>query len=433
MKKAVQDVMLTKKFVTGLKTASLLYGFASLLAATLNFMFPFTEKKELVLQFCLILAISSIIHFSISYFSSEKHYKKFLGALIIQIMLQGLLMNKVNMADIAYTMNIIPSGISGRLVDYAFFFPTLFLAVSIVLFRIKIFIFFIFLYIAVLTLNLSPFLLDETVYFSINKLDIFLDNTVINRSVFMRNILLFFFIILIGIAILWQANLHAQSSADFEKNNMVLGRYFSPDIKHEIEETGLNFSEYIPKNLNVAILFTDIVGFTKLSEKMEPNDVLQLLSEYQTIMVECIFEFNGTVDKFIGDAVMANFGTPKSYGNDAQNAFDCAKKMKFMLHEWNKNRIDNKQKVIQHRIGIHYGECVVGNVGGEKRVEYTVLGDTVNVASRLCDLSKNFDNDLLISKTLYNQIEIVDDYEVFQSQTIKGRKEKLDLIRVFLS
>ena len=174
MKKVVQDTMLTKKFVIGLKTASFLYGFASLLAATFNFMFPFTEKEELVLQFCLILAISSIIHFLISYFSSEKNYKIFLGALIIQIMLQGILMNKVNMADIAYTMNIIPSGISGRLVDYSFFFPTLFLAVSIVLFRIKVFIFFIFLYIAVLTLNLSPFLFDENVYFSINKLDIFL-------------------------------------------------------------------------------------------------------------------------------------------------------------------------------------------------------------------------------------------------------------------
>ena len=121
-----------------------MYGFASLIAAIFNFIFPFTEKKELALQFCFILAISSIIHFSISYFSSEKHYKKFLGALIVQIMLQGILMNKVNMADIAYTINLIPSGISGRLVDYAFFFPTLFLAVSIVLFRIKIFIFFIF-------------------------------------------------------------------------------------------------------------------------------------------------------------------------------------------------------------------------------------------------------------------------------------------------
>ena len=96
----------------------------------------------------------------------------FLGPLIIQIMIQGILMNKVNMADITYTMHIIPSGISGQLVDYAFF-PTLFLAVSIVLFRIKVFIFFIFLYIGVLTLNLSQFLFDENVYFSINKLDFF--------------------------------------------------------------------------------------------------------------------------------------------------------------------------------------------------------------------------------------------------------------------
>ena len=77
MKNQVHDLMLTKKFVVGLKTASFLYGFASLLAATFNFIFPFTEKKELVLQFCLILAISSIIHFSISYFSSEKHVDPF--------------------------------------------------------------------------------------------------------------------------------------------------------------------------------------------------------------------------------------------------------------------------------------------------------------------------------------------------------------------
>ena len=114
MKKEIEDVVLTKKYVVGLKTASFLYGFASLVAAIFNFIFPFTEKHELALQFCSILAISSIIHFSISYFSSEKHYKKFLSALIVQIMLQGILMNKVNMADIAYTINIIPSGISGR-------------------------------------------------------------------------------------------------------------------------------------------------------------------------------------------------------------------------------------------------------------------------------------------------------------------------------
>ena len=71
------------------------------------------------------------------------------------------------------------------------------------------------------------------------------------------------------------------------------------------------------------MLFTDIEGFTKLSEKMDPQDVLDLLSTYQTLMVDAIFQNKGTVDKFIGDAVMANFGTPKSHGNDAQNAFNC--------------------------------------------------------------------------------------------------------------
>ena len=121
IKREAQDAVLTKKFVIGLKTASFLYGSISLLAATLNFIFPFTEKKELILQFCLVLLLSSFIHFLISYFSSEKYYKAFLGALIVQIMLQGILMNKINMADIAYTMNIIPNGISGRLVDMRFF------------------------------------------------------------------------------------------------------------------------------------------------------------------------------------------------------------------------------------------------------------------------------------------------------------------------
>ena len=110
--------------------------------------------------------------------------------------------------------------------------------------------------------------------------------------------------------------------------------------------------------MNVAVLFTDIVGFTKLSEKMKPNDVLQLLSEYQSIMVDCIFEFNGTVDKFIGDAVMANFGTPKSAGNDAQNAFDCALTMNKKLKDWNKLRNEQGLQQIGHRVVRGHGNFI---------------------------------------------------------------------------
>ena len=172
----------------------------------------------------------------------------------------------------------------------------------------------------------------------------------------------------------WQDNQELRNTTNqIRKNPPIV-------FKNEIEQTGLNFSEDGPKNLNVAVLFTDIVGFTKLSEHMKPNDVLQLLSEYQSIMVDCIFEFNGTVDKFIGDAVMANFGTPKSAGNDAQNAFDCALTMNKKLNDWNKLRNEQGLQQIEHRIGIHYGPCVFGNIGSELRTEFAVIGDPVNLS-----------------------------------------------------
>ena len=110
---------------------------------------------------------------------------------------------------------------------------------------------------------------------------------------------------------------------DLEKSKENYRRYFSPDIGDEIENGDLVIGQDSSRVTDVAVLFTDIVGFTKLSEKMDPQDVLDLLSEYQTLMVDAIFQHKGTVDKFIGDAVMANFGTPRSHGNDAQNAFDC--------------------------------------------------------------------------------------------------------------
>ena len=106
-----------------------------------------------------------------------------------------------------------------------------------------------------------------------------------------------------------------------------LGRYFAPEVRKEIETLEMDPRKQDSKEQDVAIMFTDIVGFTNISEKMHPREVMQLLSEYQTLMVDAIFANNGTVDKFIGDAVMANFGTPHTNGNDAQNAFDCALEM----------------------------------------------------------------------------------------------------------
>ena len=102
-------------------------------------------------------------------------------------------------------------------------------------------------------------------------------------------------------------------------------------------------------------MFTDIDGFTELSETLSSKEIIELLSDYQDRMIRPIFKNSGTVDKFIGDSVMATFGTPVSQGNDAQNAFNCAREMQIAMRQWTKERKDNNQPTITHRIGISYG------------------------------------------------------------------------------
>ena len=149
-------------------------------------------------------------------------------------------------------------------------------------------------------------------------------------------------------------------------------------------------------------------------------------------MVAAIFSSGGTVDKFIGDAVMATFGTPTSRGNDAQNAFECARKMQIAMNQWSKERAEKKLPQITHRIGIHFGPCIIGNIGGDQRVEFTVLGDTVNVANRLCDACKKFDSQVIISDAVAKRLseEIKSDFEA--SFSIPGRTEKIGIHKLQL-
>ena len=222
-----------------------------------------------------------------------------------------------------------------------------------------------------------------------------------------------------------------RSTVELEKSRANYSRYFSPDVREEIEGSTKNANEKSSRDLTVAVMFTDIVGFTKLSEKMQPKEVLELLSEYQTLMVDAIFQHKGTVDKFIGDAVMANFGTPKSHGNDAQNAFDCALLMNKKLSDWNIEREKKGLVKIEHRIGIHYGPCVAGNMGSEQRVEFAVIGDVVNVASRICDACKEFDTNFLVSLDLEKKVTHKEDNERVSNYKIRGRKDTIDLVKIY--
>ena len=156
-----------------------------------------------------------------------------------------------------------------------------------------------------------------------------------------------------------------------------LEKYFSPAVATRILSEG----EKEVQELEVSILFADIVGFTPLAERMSPQSVAKLLNEYFSRMEEPIFDHDGTVDKFIGDCIMAVFGAPYPQTDHAARAVQVALEMRQRLHELNAERASGAP--IQMRMGIHSGRAVSGPIGSEKRREFTVLGDTVNIASRI--------------------------------------------------
>ena len=228
-------------------------------------------------------------------------------------------------------------------------------------------------------------------------------------------------------AIVYLTDRLLDDAVKFEKSTKNLSRYFSPTIRDQIKEQDILVENVDDRNRAVAILFTDIDGFTSLADNLTANEIIELLSEYQEKMVKPIFENMGTVDKFIGDAVMATFGTPVSQGNDAQNAFECARQMQIAMNQWAKERTDSGLPVITHRIGIHYGDCIVGNIGTEERKEYTVIGDTVNVASRICEAGKALKATLVFSNEV--KVRLLENVRtrVEENVQLKGKNEKIRL------
>jgi adenylate cyclase len=130
-----------------------------------------------------------------------------------------------------------------------------------------------------------------------------------------------------------------------------------------------------------------------------------MLNDYFTRMLDPVFRYNGTLDKFIGDAIMAVFGAPIPQENDAESAVKAALEMRRALKWYNVDREGRGEMPIDIGIGITKGEAVSGNIGSEQRMEYTVIGDTVNVASRLEGLTKNYDYKILVNEEVYNEVK----------------------------
>ena len=204
-------------------------------------------------------------------------------------------------------------------------------------------------------------------------------------------------------------------------------RYFAPTLAAQI--AGAPESVKLGGDKRpVAVLFSDIRGFTALSRSMTPDDMAALLSEYFTEMVDCVFRHGGTLDKFMGDAVMAQWGAPIASADDPDRAMHAAIDMMHALDELNTQWRAEGRPELAIGIGLSYGEVFAGNIGSERRLEFTVIGDTVNLASRLCSAAEA--GEILISEDIRKVLQAPPPLDEHPPVELKGNATPVSVYRV---
>jgi adenylate cyclase len=214
-----------------------------------------------------------------------------------------------------------------------------------------------------------------------------------------------------------------------EKIKTAMGKYISEDIMKSVVKN-IDELKLGGKKANVTVLFADIRGFTSMSEKLSADEVSVILNEYFTEIEPIVTRHNGVINKFIGDAVMAIFGEPIQDENHPKNAVRCACDMLDKVKELQAKWLNEGKPKIEIGIGINTGEAFVGNIGSEKRMEYTVIGDMVNLASRIESNNKVYKTNLLISSSTYSSVRGIVDVVKISNVKIRGKEKTLDLYEV---
>jgi PAS domain S-box-containing protein len=212
-----------------------------------------------------------------------------------------------------------------------------------------------------------------------------------------------------------------------------LARYFAPNMVEMLAQTSEPFGP--ARSQDVAVLFVDIIGFTQLCETRPANEVFDLLREFQRRLSHEVFVYGGTLDKYIGDGIMATFGTPSPGPADATNALRCGRAILRMMASWNRERAASGAYTLSVGIGLHYGPALLGNIGDEHRLDFAVIGDTVNVASRLEKLARPLGAAIVASTVLLETAQREgeggarerDGFVALGPQQLRGRDAPVDV------
>lgn len=221
-------------------------------------------------------------------------------------------------------------------------------------------------------------------------------------------------------------NIMADGLLHKETVEQAFSRYVSPKIAHEV----LNNLESVNlggQQVEASVLFVDIIGYTKLSQTMEPGEITQMLNEFFSYIAQAAQVYSGHVDKFIGDCVMLVFGVPEKDEHHSYQAVSCALLIQRIIDSLNKQREQKQQNPINFHIAANSGLMLAGNMGSQQRMEYTVIGDAVNLASRIASCAHN--NEVVIPDTMLNRPGIKDHFSFVKKDCLKirGHDEPVNL------
>ena len=208
---------------------------------------------------------------------------------------------------------------------------------------------------------------------------------------------------------------------------------FGRCVSKEVVDQILNYEGDIPlggARQEATLLFTDIRGFTGMSETMAPEDVVALLNEYFEAMTTIILDHGGTIDKFMGDAIMAVFGAPIPRDDHAERCVQAAVEMRKALRSLQARWEAEGKPRFDTGIGINTGQVLVGNIGSARRMEYTAIGDAVNLASRIEGLTKEYGGGILISEATYERVRDVVEAQPLGAVPVRGKARPVQLYRV---